>query len=66
MPHPNYVEMNRAIEERLDAEGYDFYTARELDVDFGLAIRRDSRHYDAMRRIVGMATGAGGRRRLRP
>ena len=61
MPHPNYVEMNRAIEERLDAEGYDFYTARELDVDFGLAIRRDSRHYDAMRRIVGMATGAGGR-----
>ena len=66
MPHPNYVEMNRAIEERLDAEGYDFYTARELDVDFGLAIRRDSRHYDAMRRIVEMETGAGGAAAVSP
>jgi hypothetical protein len=60
MPHPNYAEMNRAIEERLDAEGYDFHTARELDVDFGVAIRRDSRHYDAMRRIVAMESGTEG------
>jgi hypothetical protein len=61
LPHPNYVEMTRAIEERLETEGYDFYTARELHMDFfGLAIRRDSRHYDAMKRIVEMEPGAGG------
>jgi hypothetical protein len=58
MPHPNYVEMNRAIEERLETEGYDFYTAHELHTDFGVAIRRDSRHYDAMTRIVAMAGSA--------
>jgi hypothetical protein len=53
--------MTRAIEERLETEGYDFYTARELHMDFfGLAIRRDSRHYDAMKRIVEMEPGAGG------
>ena len=58
MPHEHYVEMNRAIEERLETEGYDFYTKRELHMDrFGLAIRRNSRHYGAMKRIVEMAPG---------
>jgi hypothetical protein len=60
MPHPNYAEMSRSIEQRLETEGYDLYTAHQLDTDFGVAIRRDSRHYDAMRRILGMAPGAGG------
>jgi hypothetical protein len=61
MPHRNYAEMARAIEKRLESEGYDLYTARQLGMDdFGLAIRRDSRHYEAMREIVGMEPGAEG------
>ena len=49
MPHSVYPAMNKAILAAPQFEGYDFYPRAELRTkDFGLAIRRDSKHYAAM------------------
>lgn len=53
MPHSVYVTMNKDILAAPQFKGYDYYPRAELKTkDFGLAIRRDSKHYAAMAAIM--------------
>ena len=53
MPNPDYNELlNSLHRSAIFNEGYDFYEAAELNTIMGLAIRRDSPYYEAMRAIV--------------
>ena len=53
LPHSVYVNMNRALLTSPEIAAYDVYSRAELGTkDFGLAIRRDSKHYEAMKAIM--------------
>ena len=54
LPHPDYRELIADIAAApAFASAYDVYDAARLPAGMGLALRRDSRHYTAMRHIVG-------------
>ena len=54
MPHPHYVEMTKSIEAHPDfKKDYEVFSSRQVGASqFGLAIRKDSPHYAAMRTIA--------------
>jgi len=53
LPHPDYAEMVAVIREHPRfAKDYEYHSAESLDATMGIALRRDSKHFDAMRKIV--------------
>lgn len=52
LPHPSYEAMTRELLESPEAAAYEVYAAQDLGVELGVAIRRDSPRFDAMRRIL--------------
>ena len=53
MPHPHYSDMvNAILNDRRFKERYELFPDTRLKTLMGLAIRRDSRHYAAMRAIA--------------
>jgi hypothetical protein len=54
MPHPHYIEMTRTIEAHPDfKKDYEAFTPKQVGAShFGLALRRSSPHYPAMRAIA--------------
>lgn len=54
MPHPHYVNMTEDLQKHPSFSKYEVFSKSQLGTnDFGLAIRKDSKHYDKMRAIVG-------------
>jgi hypothetical protein len=53
MPHPGYKEMIAEIRSHPDfTKHYEHFPAETLGTKMGIALRRDSKHYPAMRKIV--------------
>lgn len=53
MPHPNYNQMiDQIADNQYFSNHYDYFSAQELNVAMGLALRRDSKYYPAMLEIV--------------
>jgi hypothetical protein len=53
MPHPHYKEMTQAIQKHPAFGGYELFEKSALGTkEFGLAIRKDSKHYAAMKEIA--------------
>lgn len=53
MPHPHYTRMVEALHESPGMKSYEVFSKVQLRTrDFGVALRRDSPHYPAMRAIV--------------
>jgi hypothetical protein len=59
MPHPDYADMVRDIEKNPEFQkNYEAFSAAQLGAShFGIALRKDSKHYAEMRAIVRKATG---------
>lgn len=54
MPHPHYKRMTKELRAAPGFDNYEFFNKRQLKTrDFGLALRKNSKHYGAMRDIVG-------------
>jgi hypothetical protein len=57
LPHPDYVAMNRSIREHPTFQrDYEVFEANALATTMGLAIKRTSPYYAAMREVIENAT----------
>lgn len=53
MPHPHYTAMNAAIRSQPEfISGYEVFSAEDLDAAMGVALRRDSRYYAQLRKML--------------
>lgn len=66
MPHPHYAQMIQALRKSPEfAAAYEEFSQKELGTtQFGLALRKDSRHYAAMRQLVGRERSPSGAARM--